>query len=420
MVFILLFFTFLFIAPQLWIEPFVGVRVDLFLYPVWLGYCLFTGRLARLFHLDSQDRFFLLMLVWIVLTMALKGWTADSPQIIVDYARWFLLYRLLIVTVGDLQRLRKVALMLLFFATVLAVEGIQHMHSPDGLGWAGQAFGWVDQSAGEVGLDKRTRWINIFDGPGVFCVVYTIALPFALYYSGAPFSRWMRILGMTLVPLLLLGIYYTGSRGGYLTAIAIVVLFVILKRRISLRRLVLGGLLGVLILMLVPSYVTKTTDSHKSAQYRVEMWTQGFEMVGFNPIFGIGKGNFLKYTSRKIAHNSAIEVMGETGFVGLFLWVGIIYMGFKKLLLFDLGTSIDPVDRAYARAIGLSIVGYLVSAMFVTLEYETFYALLAMSAVVGAALPQHARFTTRDAFFIGGSIGVFYLIFKVFMIMYYH
>ena len=419
MVFILLYLTFLFIAPQLWIEPFVGMRVDFFLYPAWLAYCLFTGRLAQLFQLDSQDRFFLLMLVWIALSMVLAGWTGESPDILQNYAKWFVLYRLVIVTVGDLQRLRKVAVMLLVFATVLAVEGIQHVHSPDGLGWAGQAFGWVDERAAEIGLDKRTRWINIFDGPGVFCVAYTIALPFALFYTGAPFSRWTRILGMMLVALLLLGIYYTGARGGYLTTIAIIGLFVAVKNRISLKRLVLGGLLGVLVLMLAPGYVTSTSDSHRSAQHRIDMWAEGIEMVRFNPVLGIGKGNFRKYSGSRIAHNSVIEVMGETGFIGLFLWIGIIYMGFKKLLFFQRQPSIDPVDRAYVSAIGLSIVGYLVSAMFVTLEYETFYMLLAVSAVVGRALPQPARFAPREAFLIGAFMGLFFVVVKMFVMMYY-
>ena len=418
MVFILLYLTFLFIAPQLWIEPFVGMRVDLFLYPAWVGYCLVTARFAQLFRLDSQDLFFLLMLAWIVLSMALKGWTEGSPQIIGNYAKWFLLYRLLIVTVGDVKRLRKVMVMLLVFATLLAVEGIQHMHSPDGLGWAGQAFGWVDGSAAEIGLDKRTRWINIFDGPGVFCVAYTIALPFALYYTSAPFGRWTRIIGMTLVLLLLLGIYYTGARGGYLTAIAIIALFIALKRGISVRRLVMGGLLGVFILVLAPSYVTSTSDSHKSAQHRVKMWIEGVEMVRFNPVLGIGKGNFRSYSGSLIAHNSAIEVMGETGFIGLFLWIGIIYMGFKKLLFFQQQPSIDPVDRAYVSAVGLSIAGYVVSAMFVTLEYETFYMLLAMSAVVGRALPQPVRFASRDAFLIGAFVGLFFVVVKIFVMMY--
>ena len=419
MALLVLYFIFLFIAPQLWVRPLVDMRVDFFLYPAWIIYCMATGRFGQIFQLDAQDRFFLLMLIWMVLSMVIKGWTDESPMILQNYFKWFLLYRLVVVTIGDVGRLRKAGIMLLFFASVLAVEGIQHMNSPDGLGWAGQAFGWVDGSAAEIGLDKRTRWVAIFDGPGVFCVVYTIALPFALSFSMAPFGMFTRIIGVALVTLLLVGIYYTGARGGFLTAIAIIGLFFALKSGISGKRLLLGGVLGGAILMLAPGYVTSTRDSHGSAQHRVDMWAKGLEMVANNPAMGIGKGNFKFYTGSLIAHNSVIETMGETGFVGLFLWIGIIYMGIKKLLCFQSQPAIDPFDRACVSAVGLSIVGYLVSAMFVTLEYETFYVLLAMSAVAGRGLPQPVRFMPKDAFVIGAMMILFGIFLKFFVMMYY-
>ena len=418
MLWILAYFTFLFIAPQLWVEPFIGISVDYFLYPLWFAYCVFTRRSAALFRLDSQDAFFLLMIMWFAVSMLINGWTADSLGILTDYAKWFLLYRLVIATVGDMPRLRKMALMLIFFSVVLAIEGIQHFHSPDGLGWAGQSLGWVDERAKEVGLDKRTRWINIFDGPGVFCVVYTIALPFALVLVGKPYGRLARLLGVMLSALLLLGVYYTGSRGGYITAVAVTGLFLALKTRISMKRLAAGATLGFAVLMLLPGYVTSTRDSQRSAQHRIDMWAEGIEMVQQNPVFGIGKGNFKRYTARLIAHNSMIETMGETGFAGLFLWLGIIYMAFKKLLLFLRQPAMAAEDAAFARALGTSLIGYLVSAMFVTLEYETFYVLLAMAAVVGRALPTAAKFTGRDAMIIVGLIPLLFLAVKVAVMVY--
>ena len=235
----------------------------------------------------------------------------------------------------------------------------------------------------------------------------------------APFGKVTRIMGMALVTLLLVGIYYTGARGGYLTAIAVIGLFFALKSGVSAKRLLLGGVLGGAILMLAPGYVTSTRDSHGSAQHRVDMWAKGLEMVTNNPVMGIGKGNFKYYTGSLIAHNSVIETMGETGFVGLFLWIGIIYMGIKKLLVFQSLPAIDPFDRACVSAVGLSIVGYLVSAMFVTLEYETFYLLLAMSAVAGRGLPHPVRFTSTDAFVMGGLMVLFAIFLKFFVMMYY-
>jgi O-antigen ligase len=186
-----------------------------------------------------------------------------------------------------------------------------------------------------------------------------------------------------------------------------------------MKRVAAGALLGLAVLMIVPGYVTSTTDSNRSAQHRIDMWAEGIEMARFHPVLGIGKGNFKYYTSRLIAHNSMIEIMGETGFVGLFLWLGIIYMGLKKLLMFVQQPAVDSADKTCANAVGLSLIGYLLSAMFVTLEYETFYVLLAMSAVVGRALPEPAQFTGRDAFAIGSAIIVFFVVFKAIVMTYY-
>jgi len=66
----------------------------------------------------------------------------------------------------------------------------------------------------------------------------------------------------------------------------------------------------------------------------------------------------------------------------------------------------------------LNIVGYLVSTMFVTLEYETFYMLLAMSAVVGRALPHTVRFAPRDALLVGAGMGSFFVLIKTIVMIY--
>ena len=139
--------------------------------------------------------------------MAIKGWKVESLQIIGDYAKWFVLYRLVIVTVGDVARLRRWCSSARL-VTLFAVEGIQHTVSP--IAWVGPAVirlgGWA---AAEIG-PTSVRWISIFDGPGVFCVAYTIALPFAL--STRALRRGGQGSSTTLVPLLLCNLLHRRAR----------------------------------------------------------------------------------------------------------------------------------------------------------------------------------------------------------------
>jgi len=422
---ILIYLIALIIAPQLWIEPFVGIRVDLFIYPAWAIYLVMSGKLKNA-KITPADKFFALMLVWIVLSTFVNGFHGRSNEIIQNYVKWFVLFKMVSLTVVDTADLRRVVKILVILGIVMAIEGIQHKLSPDGIGWAGQALGWVDPEVLKAGGTGRTQWINIFDGPGVFCVIYTLVLPFVLAYLGKPYSGAVRIAALGITTLLLIAIYYTGSRGGFLATLAIIGIFMANKLKISAFRItVVGTLLGVAF-MLAPAYLTSVRDSNRSAQHRVDMWMEGVEMVVQNPVFGIGKGNFARYTGRLIAHNSAIEVMGELGVPGFFFWLALIVASVKSLFL-AYRASEDPHERTLILGLGIAIAGYIVSSMFVTLEYETFYFLLALCApyVRRAVRPKETDVVAaplmsgRDYSRILAGIVVWILFLKVFFRIYY-
>lgn len=416
MLLILVYLTTLLVAPQLWIEPFVGMRVDFYVYPAWM-LAVLIGR-GRLLPLTAADYFFVLMIFWIVLSSAANGFTDRTTEIIVNYSKWFVLYKLVAASTENMERLRRVTWMLVSFGLLLAWEGIEHKLSPTGLGWAGQALGWIDPGAAEQGEPGRTQWINIFDGPGVFCVVYTIALPFVLQYLHAPFARSWRLVAVAMLAVLAVAIYFTGSRGGFLTALGLIGLHFAIRLGIGpIRIAAVGGALA-LLFMLAPDHLTTMDDQSKSAYRRVAMWVEGVEMAQQNPVFGIGKGNFLNYTNKLIAHNSAIEVMGETGLVGLFLWLGLIYCSLKNIASY-VAQSQDPAGRSYAIALGLCVIGYLMSAMFVTLEYETFYFLLGLCAVPGRALEEPPKFGQRDFMLVGAATIGWFIIVKLFVMIYF-
>jgi O-antigen ligase len=377
-----LYLTGLMLAPQLWVDSMLGWRVDLFILPFWLGVLLVKGRLGDFFKFRTQDKFLAFLVIWIFLSVAVNGYTDIFGRLGQTYFKWFLVYRLLVLSITTPKELKQATWGFLFFGLLLAVQSIQHMASADGRGWAGQPFGWVDPAAATIGLDKRTQWVGIFDGPGVFAVVFTTALPFCIQYVSKTYGILTRTLALFVgMPLLGIALYYTGSRGGMLTGAAIVGMYVLARIRLSLPKLIVVSSLAVGVIMLAPSYLTDTRDSSGSAQNRISMWAEGIEMVQQNPVFGIGRLQFRHYTGSLVAHNSAIEIMGETGLPGFFCWVGIIYLGLRNILL-RWRESADTREQGLLLALAVSLLAYCVSAMFVTLEYETFYFLIALTAAV--------------------------------------
>ena len=169
--------------------------MDYIILPVWIVVLSLRGRLSELLRFRVIDWLFVAMLVWIVFSVILNPRNENSFSLIADYMKFFLLYRLFIASIPTLSHLRNVMLIMLAFVLVLTVEGISHKLNPAGVGWAGQTLGWVDPSVLAAGGTGRTRWINLFDGPGVFCVVYTIGLPIALVLLGPPFGVVIRLLG---------------------------------------------------------------------------------------------------------------------------------------------------------------------------------------------------------------------------------
>jgi len=273
-VIIALYFTTLFIAPQLWLEPFVGLRTDYIFFPIWMMYA-FT-RPTKLV-LTAQDKFLIFFIIWVFISMVLNGFgdNAKAVPLLVGYVRFLLIYFLVRKTVTTTEDIRKVANLILIFMGILIIEGIQHKLSWDGIGWAGQSLGWVDRSVLEAGGSGRTRWVNIFDGPGVFCVVYTLALPFVLRYLDKHRPFFVKLLALSYLLPLLLATYYTGSRGGLLASVAVLGLYMAFRNHISFIKIAYATGLVLVLYMVAPAHLTSVKDENNSAQHRVDMWFEG-------------------------------------------------------------------------------------------------------------------------------------------------
>ncbi len=415
---ITVYLTLLLISPQDWLSPVLGLPVDYILYPIWLAVLVATGRRKYLLRLTPQDRILGLFVLWVYVSAIANFAAGLDGQHLYMYAKWWVLYKLVAASLPSLDHLRRTAVVCVSLALVLAAESIQHFHSAAMTGWAGQPLGWIDQAAVEAGIPGRTQWVSIFDGPGVFCVVFTIALPFLLQYVSAPYGFLRRTAAVSLLVPLGLAIFYTGSRGGFLATLAVLALHFGVRSRISTFKLAaVGGALSTVFLA-APAYMTTIHDANRSAQHRVDMWIEGLEMARYNPVFGVGRGHFADYTGSLIAHNSAVELIGELGVPGILLWSAAIFMALKTVLVF-VQSDPDERDRAYAYALGISLAGYLVSSMFVTLEYETLYLLLGMTAALGHQIEPVVRFSRRDAVVVAAMVATFFVGLRLFVALYY-
>ena len=82
------------------------------------------------------------------------------------------------------------------------------------------------------------------------------------------------------------------------------------------------------------------------------------------------------------------------------------------------GSLQEEKDRYVCTAVVLCLVGYIFNAMFVTLEYETYYLLLAVCAAMARLLPVPAGLNWKDCRNIVGIVVAWLLAVQVFVVIY--
>ena len=158
-------------------------------------------------------------------------------------------------------------------------------------------------------------------------------------------SPWTRVYALSALPILVVSLLAAGSRGPVLGVLfGLLALFALaLRDRARRRRLVLvaiGGLGAFLLVQqLVPGQsiqrafsVVVSGGSAVSANGRLELWSQAYDLFLESPLFGIGTGGFSGVTAAFYPHNLFLEVAVELGVVGLALLIAVLAFGARGLI----------------------------------------------------------------------------------------
>lgn len=132
---------------------------------------------------------------------------------------------------------------------------------------------------------------------------------------------------------------------------------------------------------------TEVAGDDLSNKRRIELPRAGLIMYAANPIFGVGPGNYKENSAKYnpilwdlngpgVAHNTYLEIIGETGTVGLFLFLGTLaglIRGFNKVMNSHAG-NINLFSQSLA--LKISLYGYSFAAIFLSAQFSKFYWLI--------------------------------------------
>ncbi|MBX3290123.1 MAG: O-antigen ligase family protein [Acidobacteria bacterium] len=212
----------------------------------------------------------------------------------------------------------------------------------------------------------------------------TAALPLGLLFTGAV-GRDKRLLYITAIGLMGVALLLSGSRGGLVAFLALVLLTAILtigaKRkknvlvRIGLAAALIAAVIGGSFFVGGESSLTRiaeTTMSENISADRSNIWAVTLKVIQANMPFGAGFGAFgVAYTPYdnmsglervEQAHNDYLQVLADAGLIGLVIGAGFLFV------LFQTGRKAVGVENTFRRGIAIGsaagIFAILVHSLF--------------------------------------------------------
>jgi putative inorganic carbon (hco3(-)) transporter len=374
----LLAFTFLnFIRPSDWIAGLASLPLAKL-----VGGGTLVAVLVR--YLPNRDFRYNYRQTWLLLAFAgtlyisvpFSFWVGQSMGIATDFLKTIIFYLICINVVRSVKALKIVMIVTLLCVAVLAYSVIK--------GYMGGAF----RAGAEIGA-------GLFGDANDVAQVFVTVLPLAVFWNlRAPFKdlRFWAFVGF-----LSIAVIVTQSRGGFI-GLAGVMFFMLMRGRNKLIGLVMFAVLGLGVFAVLPSQFSdryKSTVNYEddaSSMGRIYAWKAGINMMLTRPLTGVGIGSFDVafgqayrpagfYSNKWMApHNTLVQIGGETGLIGLGLWLGMLFycvVVLRKLIPQGTDEEKEEIDQVRDSLL-IGFLGFGVTAFFLTqgLNY-LFYFLIA-------------------------------------------
>ncbi len=360
------------------------------------------NRGRKLFESNGLLFLILLFIFWVTLSTL---WAADSGEAVGAAARYApnaILFLVIYAALRTRSQAMWIIGALLAGALIAAASGVVSPVGGDVEGRLSGSFGNANETGAALAVG----------------VALAGGLAFAL--RGHPALQLAATIG---VPLSMLALFLTVSRGGIVALAAILVAGVFVagpRRGTVLAAAALGAMMAV---VYFGAFAGEQAREHlfqsDGGTGRTDIWRVGWRMVEANPAVGVGAGNFQNSSVHyllepgaieradfivdepKVAHNTYLGVLAELGVVGLALFLAIIGASIASLwrAAQTFGASGDREMDLLSRAVLIALIGFLTAAFFGSREFSNqLWLLLALGpALLGLARLQLDRFGEADS-----------------------
>ena len=234
-------------------------------------------------------------------------------------------------------------------------------------------------------------------GNNEFAVALVMLIPLMYYLKHQCNRLWVGralLAGMVLCGIAALG---SQSRGALLASAAMVLMMIMKGKRKAPMLLAVLLLIPPMIAFMPDEWTSRMSsigsyEQDQSAMGRINAWEMAWNLAWDRP-FGGGFENikieyFSKYASDTTymqgAHSIYFQVMGQHGFIGFFLFIGIGISTWLSASRIKRHANVQPRDSLLASMIQVSMVGYAVGGAFLALAYfdVPYYLMIALVRIL--------------------------------------
>lgn len=292
-----------------------------------------------------------------------------------------------LVSMNVIENIRQVRILLVMLVISLGILGIDGNYQY----FTGQI--WKLSGPGQPGI------VSTLDNNS-FAMEFVMILPLAFFLFFTEKDKFIIRWGsVSFIPFMIHAIILTYSRGGFLGMMTVFGGCVVyLKNR---KWAILAAVVIFAVTMRLQGESSKermrtiySYEEDPSVTSRFESWKAGINMMVQNPWSGVGIGNFNEnaqiynpvLTAPKAAHNAFLEIGGEMGIPTFTLFIIMLLMAFYRLnqIRKFYKTRMNELPHFYyATALRTALMGYVVCAMFLSLNYmELYYFLIILTGVM--------------------------------------
>jgi len=349
----------------------------------------------------SQMPLLITMLCLIVLSILASEYPQFGWNNLSLFINWIMAYYLITKGVNNERRYMFFYALFLLFSFKMSQHGFKT--------WASYGFHF-----NKDGVNGAPGW---FQNSGEVGIQMCIFLPMLLYFMFAGWKVWglWRRLFMLAVTVTAVGTVIGSSSRGALIGSGVVLLWILAHSRYKVKGTIAVACVITLVALVLPPEFYGRLDSmgdDNSSTTRLEYWAYGWELMKAHPVLGVGYFNwFPTYAAHLIAigetrkpevcHNIFVQAGSELGFPGVVLVLAIIISIFvltartRKLL------AQRPDGEFLAnlvRGLDAGMIGYLISAQFVTVLYYP-YLWIELALVVALHNVAQRRITAQPGRF---------------------